>query len=285
MKKSKKLLLIILSVLILAAALYVLIFADNKTLGTTHYTVSSQNLPKSFDGFTVVQVSDLHNNEFGEGNCQLIDAITAAEPDIIVITGDLIDSYNIDVDIAREFIDSIVSIAPVYYTTGNHEYRFPLTYEKFEKYMISAGVNVLRDKTAEIELGGESITIAGVDDPFFSGIEKYGKTEYFAGKLRGLMPDGGGFTLLLSHRPEIFETYCDIGFDLVLSGHAHGGQIRLPIIGGILAPNQGFFPKYDDGLVQQDGTVLIISRGLGNSSFPLRVNNPPELVVVTLEAK
>ena len=84
---------------------------------------------------------------------------------------------------------------------------------------------------------------------------------------------------------EIFETYCDIGFDLVLSGHAHGGQIRLPIIGGILAPNQGFFPKYDDGLVQQDGTVLIISRGLGNSSFPLRVNNPPELVVVTLEAK
>lgn len=283
MKKRKKLL-IILSAIILISALYVLIFADNKTLGTTRYTVSSQNLPKSFDGFTIVQVSDLHNDEFGEGNCELLDAIKAAKPDIIVITGDLIDSYNMDIDVARSFIDEAMTIAPVYYTTGNHEYRFPITFEKFEKYMISAGVNVLRDKTAAIELGGETITIAGVDDPFFSGIEKYGETEYFAHKLRGLIADEG-LTLLLSHRPEIFETYCEIGFDLVLSGHAHGGQIRLPVIGGILAPNQGFFPQYEDGICESGNTTLIISRGLGNSSFPLRVNNPPELVVVTLEAK
>ena len=283
MKKRKKLL-IILSAIILISALYVLIFADNKTLGTTHYTVSSQNLPESFEGFTIVQISDLHNDEFGEGNCDLLAAITEAKPDIIVITGDLIDSYNTDVEIAAQFIDAALQIAPVYYTTGNHEYRFPITFEKFEKYMISAGVNVLRDKTAEIELGGETITIAGVDDPFFAGIEKYGETEYFAHKLRGLIADDG-FTLLLSHRPEIFETYCEIGFDLVLSGHAHGGQIRLPVIGGILAPNQGFFPQYEDGICESGNTTLIISRGLGNSSFPLRVNNPPELVVVTLEAK
>lgn len=284
MKKHKKLLLIILSVIILISALYVLIFTDNKTLGTTYYTVSSQNLPNSFDGFTIVQVSDLHNDLFGEDNCELISAIKSASPDIIVITGDLIDSYDTNVDIARNFIDDIICIAPVYYTTGNHEYRFPLTYEKFEKYMIAAGVTVLRDKTTEIECGGESITIAGVDDPFFSGIEKFGETEYFADKLRGLISEEG-FTLLLSHRPEIFETYCDIGFDLVLSGHAHGGQIRLPVIGGILAPNQGFFPQYEEGLHEYSGTTLIISRGLGNSSFPLRVNNPPELVVVTLRAK
>ena len=283
MKKRKKLLIVLLAI-ILISALYVLIFADNKTLGETHYTVFSQNLPESFEGFTIVQVSDLHNDEFGDDNCDLLAAITEAKPDIIVITGDLIDSYNTDVEIAAQFIDAALQIAPVYYTTGNHEYRFPLTFEKFEKYMINAGVTVLRDKTAAIELNGETITIAGVDDPFFSGIDDYGKTEYFADKLRTLMPQDG-FVLLLSHRPELFETYCEIGFDLVLSGHAHGGQIRLPLIGGILAPNQWFFPKYEDGLHESGGTSLVISRGLGNSSFPLRVNNPPELVVVTLEQK
>ena len=231
-----------------------------------------------------MQVSDLHNDEFGDDNCDLLAAITKAKPDIIVITGDLIDSYHTDVEIAAQFIDAAVQIAPVYYTTGNHEYRFPLTFEKFEKYMINAGVTVLRDKTAAIELNGETITIAGVDDPFFAGFEDYGETEYFAEKLRTLMPEDG-FVLLLSHRPELFETYCEIGFDLVLSGHAHGGQIRLPLIGGVLAPNQWFFPKYEDGLHESGGTSLVISRGLGNSSFPLRVNNPPELVVVTLEQK
>lgn len=282
MKKRKKALLLILSVIIAVSAVYVLVFTDNETLGVTHYTMSSEDLPQSFDGFTIVQVSDLHNDLFGEGNCDLISAITAAEPDIIVITGDLIDSYDMNIDVARDFIDDIINIAPVYYTTGNHEYRFPITYEKFEKYMINAGVTVLRDKTAEILLDGEIITLAGVDDPFFSGIEDYGETEYFAEKLRGLMPSEG-FCILLSHRPEIFETYCDIGFDLVLSGHAHGGQIRLPVIGGILAPNQGFFPAYEDGLHEDSGTTLIVSRGLGNSSFPWRINNPPELVVVTLE--
>ena len=214
----------------------------------------------------------------------VVKALKASNPDIIVITGDLIDSYNMNVDIARNFIDAIISIAPVYYTTGNHEYRFPLTYEKFEKYMINTGVTVLRDKTAEIEMNGESITIAGVEDPVFSGIDNFEDTEYFAEKLFNLIPDDG-FSVLLSHRPDVFETYCRTGAELVLSGHAHGGQFRLPLLGGVLSPDQGFFPTYEEGLHECDGTVLIISRGLGNSSFPLRINNPPELVVVTLRAK
>ncbi len=284
MKKRIKIILTVLSVIIISFVFYVLIWSDNTTVGVTHYTVSSKNLPSNFDGFTVVQVSDLHNDEFGKDNCELIDAIKAADPDIIVITGDLIDSYDTNIDIARNFIEDIINIAPVYYTTGNHEYRFPLTYEKFEKYMITAGVNILRDKTSEIEINGEYITIAGVDDPVFSGIDNFEDTEFFVKKLLNIIPDDG-FTVLLSHRPDVFETYCRTGAELVLSGHAHGGQFRLHLLGGVLSPDQGFFPTYEEGLHKSGNTTLIISRGLGNSSFPLRVNNPPELVVVTLEAK
>ncbi|MBQ8830044.1 MAG: metallophosphoesterase [Oscillospiraceae bacterium] len=279
----KKLIFIILAVLVVAA-LSVWIWHHNVTILTTHYTVSSEDLPESFDGFTIVQVSDLHNDLFGEGNCNLISAITAAAPDIIVLTGDIMDSYDTDLDIACEFIDGIIGIAPVYYITGNHEYRFPLIFEKFEAHMINAGVTVLRDKTAEIELNGETITIAGAEDPDFSGINNFKDSKYFADRLTALVPDEG-FTLLLSHRPDIFETYCETGADLVLTGHAHGGQFRLPILGGLFAPQQGFLPDYSEGLFEKDGTTMIISRGLGNSAFPFRINNPPELVVVTLEAK
>ncbi len=275
---------ILIIVLLIIAALSVWIWHHNKTVVTTHYTVSSENLPESFDGFTVVQVSDLHNDEIGKSNIRLIDAIKAASPDIIVLTGDIMDSYRTDLNIACEFIDGIVDIAPVYYITGNHEYRFPLIFEKFESHMTDAGVIVLRDKTAEIELGGETVSIVGVEDPDFSGIEGFKDSEYFALKLIELVPDDG-FTLLLSHRPDIFETYCRTGADLVLTGHAHGGQFRLPLLGGLFAPQQGFLPDYSEGIFEKDGTAMIISRGLGNSAFPFRINNPPELVVVTLETK
>lgn len=284
MKKRKKLLLIVLSVIILISALYVLIFADNKTIGTTFYTVSSEDLPKSFDGFTVVQVSDLHNDLFGENNCELIAAIKAASPDIIVLTGDIMDSYDTNLEIACDFIDGIADIAPIYYVTGNHEYRFPITYDKFEAHMKAAGVTVLHNKSAEIELDGETITVCGTKDPLFSGIPHFEDTPWFEERLMNIVPDEG-FSILLSHRPDIFDLYCRVGANLVLSGHAHGGQLRLPFIGAILVPGQPLFPKYADGIHTSGDTTLIISRGLGNSSFPIRVNNPPELVVVTLKAK
>lgn len=282
MKKLKKPLFIIVAAAVISAMI-LWIWHHNTTVTSTNYAVSSGNLPESFDGFTIVQVSDLHNDVFGQNNCDLISAIDDVSPDIIVLTGDIMDSYDTDLDVACEFIDGIIDIAPVYYTTGNHEYRFPLTYEKFEQHMISAGVAVIRNKSAEIELNGEKITISGAEDPDFSGIKDFKDTLFFSDRLSNLKAEG--FTLLLSHRPDIFETYCDIGFDLVLTGHAHGGQFRLPVLGGVLAPQQGLFPDYTEGVWKADSTTMIISRGLGNSVFPFRINNPPELVVVTLEAK
>lgn len=282
MKRFKKPLLV--ATVILVVVLSFWIWHHNTTVTITNYTVSSRKLPESFDGFTIVQVSDLHNDVFGKDNCMLISAIKDTSPDIIVLTGDILDSYNTDLDVACSFIDGIIDIATVYYTTGNHEYRFPLIYEKFEQHMINAGVTVLRNKSAEIEINGEKITVSGAEDPDFSGIKDFKDTPFFSNRLSKLKSEEG-YTVLLSHRPDIFETYCDIGFDLVFTGHAHGGQFRLPDLGGVLAPQQGLFPRYTEGVWENGNTTMIISRGLGNSVFPFRINNPPELVVVTLEAK
>lgn len=284
MKKPRKRLIILLAIIVVLAGFSIWVWHSNVTVGTTFYAVSSEDLPKNFDGFTIVQVSDLHNDIFGEDNCDLIEAINNSHPDIIVITGDLIDSYNMDIDIVRNFIDNVVTIAPVYYITGNHEYRFPITFEEFEEYATNAGVTVLRDESTEFALDGESINIIGIDDPVFSGIKDFEETSYFAEKTASLVPDDG-FSLLLSHRHNILDVYCISGADLVLSGHAHGGQFRVPFLGGLFTFKQGLFPEYTEGIFEKNDTVLIVSRGLGNSAFPFRINNPPELVVVTLEAK
>ena len=282
MKKIKKPFFIGLAAVLVLLSIW--IWHHNVTVVTTHYTVSSSNLPQSFDSFTIVQVSDLHNDLLGRDNLNLISAITDATPDIIVLTGDILDSYHTNLEIACDFIDSIIDIAPVYYITGNHEYRVPLIYEDFEEHMKGSGVTVLRNMSAEIWLNGEFITVAGAEDPDFSGIKDFKDTEFFANRLSKLVPDEG-FTLLLSHRPDILDVYCRSGADLVLTGHAHGGQFRVPFSGGVLAPQQGLFPDYTEGHFEKDGTTMIISRGLGNSAFPFRINNPPELVVVTLAAK
>ena len=245
------------------AALLAWLYITNAAISVTHYAVASEALPKAFDGFVVAQVSDLHNAEFGEGSAQLLDRLRAASPD-------LIDARRTDVGAAMAFIRGAVEIAPVYYVAGNHEARSD-AFESLEAQLAEAGVHVLRDAVESIERGGASLWIAGLDDPAFaSGADPAGL----------IAPNG--FTLLLSHRPELFEDYCDAGAHLVLTGHAHGGQVRLPWLGGLYAPNQGILPEYDAGRFESGDTVMIVSRGLGNSAFPIRVNNPPELVVVEL---
>jgi len=256
----------------------------NKTIVTTNYTVTSERLPKSFDGFTIVQVSDLHNALFGSGNCDLIKAVKDAVPDIIAITGDTMNAYAPSAAEACALMDELVKIAPVYFVTGNHEYRTEAEFSKLYEHMKSIGVTVLRDESCTIERDNEHITVVGVEDPTYSGIFDFVYSDEFAKKVCSLTPKEG-FVLTLSHRPDILDKYSASGADLVLSGHAHGGQFRLPVLGAAFAPNQGFFPKFTEGVHFKNGTALVISRGLGNSSFPFRLNNPPEIVAVTLEAK
>ncbi|MBQ9744651.1 MAG: metallophosphoesterase [Clostridia bacterium] len=251
----------------------------------TEYIVTSDRLPNEFDGFRIAQVSDLHNSEFGKGNSELLDMLKEAEPDIIVITGDLIDSRNPDIDIAINFIKKALKIAPCYYVSGNHEANVP-EYQKFKNEMIACGVHVLENKCVYITASKEKIQLIGVDDPLLQvNSSSDDSEETMKNVLDGLTSQGEYYTVLLSHRPELFELYSKYNIDLILSGHAHGGQFRIPFVGGVFAPSQGLFPKYDAGLFYENGTNMIISRGIGNSSFPLRINNRPEIVIVELHIK
>ena len=258
------------------------IVLGNTNLEITEYYVSSSKIPDPFDGFEIAQISDLHNAEFGDKNKDLLVLLSQIGPNVIVMTGDLIDSRQTDIEIALDFAGTAVQIAPVYYVTGNHEARVP-EYEQLKTGLTDLGVTVLENQKVQITKDGESITLMGIQDPSFRTDYLFGDAESVSRQaITSLQNESDGFTVLLSHRPELFDLYVDTGMDLVFSGHAHGGQFRLPFVGGLVAPNQGFFPKYDAGQFVEKNTTMIVSRGVGNSIIPLRINNPPELVVVEL---
>ena len=274
------------SIVVAAAVLSVLIIWiawGNTALELNTYFISSSRLPGHFDGYRIVHVSDLHNTEMGKDNEELLTMLRDAQPDIIAITGDLIDSRSTDIEIALRFVQAAVKIAPCYYVTGNHEARVSV-YDKLKTGMEDVGVIVLEDELSEITLDGETITLIGVNDPSFRTDYLFGDAEtVMRTKLAELHTDNNEFTVLLSHRPELFDMYVENGVDVVLSGHAHGGQFRLPFIGGLVAPNQGLFPKYDAGLYTEENTNMIVSRGVGNSILPFRINNRPEVIIVEFQ--
>ncbi len=258
----------------------------NTALMTNAVAISSSRIPAAFSGFRIAQVSDLHNAEFGKNNAELLKLLSESRPDIIVITGDLIDANHTDVGIALGFAQESVRIAPTYYVTGNHE-AASQQYDTLKAGLEEAGVIVLEDEAISLERGGETISLIGLADPDFTVKgEMFGEAPVMvSAKLKNLNDGEGKYTIMLSHRSELFETYVNCGIDLVFAGHAHGGQFRLPFIGGVIAPNQGLFPKYDAGLYTDGGTNMVVSRGIGNSIIPLRFNNRPEIVLVELNAE
>ena len=283
---KKKTRMFIISLLVCLIALSAYLYWENTTIEVTFLEVVYSAIPVDFDGFTIAHISDLHNTEFGQQQERLLQKLVEAAPDLIAITGDLLDSYHPNITVAMEFINGAIAIAPVYYVTGNHESRLPELYAQLREQMESAGVVVLDNKAVTLEYGSSIIRVLGVDDPTFSAeSDQYEDNEQvISSQLDVLLDDQSAYTILLSHRPELFDVYHEAGIDLVLCGHAHGGQVRLPFIGALFAPNQGFFPEYTAGLYRQGDTQMVVSRGLGNSSFPIRINNPPELVVITLQA-
>ena len=283
---KKKTRMFIISLLVCLIALSAYLYWENTTIEVTFLEVVDFAIPVDFDGVTIAHISDLHNTEFGQQQERLLQKLVVAAPDLIAITGDLLDSYHPKVKVALEFINGANAIDPVYYVTGNHESRLPELYAQLREQMESAGVVVLDNKAVTLEYGSSIIRVLGVDDPTFSAeSDQYEDNEQvISAQLDVLLDDQSAYTILLSHRPELFDVYHEAGIDLVLCGHAHGGQVRLPFIGALFAPNQGFFPEYTAGLYRQGDTQMVVSRGLGNSSFPIRINNPPELVVITLQA-
>lgn len=282
MGKRTKIFLAVMVLLLVVLAAWVI--WGNTALVLNEYTISSEKLPSAFSGFRIAQVSDLHNTQIGKNNKNLLEMLRNAKPDMIAITGDLIDSRNTDLSVALDFVAQAVKIAPCYYVSGNHEARVS-EYPALKAELCRLGVTVLENQSLSITSNGDSITLIGVNDPSF-------ETDYLLGDAQSLMdstlqalaPQEESFAILLSHRPELFSVYAKNEIDLIFSGHAHGGQFRLPFIGGLFAPNQGFFPKYDAGLFVENSTHMIVSRGLGNSLFPFRFNNRPEVILIELHS-
>lgn len=273
-------------VLIVLISFGVFLFIQNNIISITRIKLSSDKLSKDFNGYRIVHLSDLHNKLFGKNQKDLLKRIKAEKPNIIVFTGDLIDRNRYDKMPAVVLMKGLVKIAPVFYVNGNHEQSIS-EYEFLEKDLINLGVRVLRNRAITVKKGTVEVNILGIDDPsFISG--QYTENERINAELRFALRDiknQKGYKILLSHRPEMFQIYRDNNIDLTFSGHAHGGQIRIPFVGGVIAPNQGIFPKYTSGIYTSGSSNLIVSRGLGNSLFPQRIFNRPEIIVLTLFSK
>lgn len=278
------------SIIILSLIIFITIFFyyENNFIEYKEIHVESNRLPRIFDRYKIIHISDLHSKVFLNNNKSLVENIKKANADLIVITGDLIDRKNYDEDKSIGLIKQINDIAPIYYVTGNQEElsgKFQLLREKLKQN----GVNILENDKKVIKRGKDEIVILGIDDPsrgMMSNKVIAANTELAISKnfINQSMKDtdNSSFKILLAHRPELFSLYDQEGIDVVLSGHAHGGQVWLPFIEGIFAPNQGFFPKYIDGEYEGKNSKMVVSRGLGNSTAPLRIFNRPEVIIITL---
>lgn len=281
MKDVKNWLLVIFSILVLVSG-GLMLRRGNQSLTATEYSVTDAQIPPAFDGFRIAQISDLHNTVFGEDNQELLNLLTQTQPDIIAITGDLVDFKRTDMDAAFSFVREAMKIAQCYYVAGNHEPNIGIEeYRVFESQLRKLGVRVLNDDRYSLIRDAQTLTLAGIGDPVYSDL--------YGGIANNMFPwdiweltEPGDYTVLLCHRPEFLEAYAMAEVELVLTGHAHGGQIRFPFTQGLWAPNQGFFPQYTSGMYVENATTMIVSRGLGNSTFPFRINNRPEIVVVEL---
>ena len=256
----------------------------NLTLSVSTYEVASAKLPSAFDGFKIAQISDLHNTHLASVSSAVLRSLQAEQPDVIVLTGDSIDCHWTDTEEALRQIAAFVRVAPCYACLGNHEINYSLSDpDGFAAYLAALeelGVTVLRNETTVITRGNDTITVCGLEDFYAPEADAYTTTET-AELFCAATGKGVGFSLLLAHQPQELPVYADYGYDLVFSGHAHGGQARL-FGQGLIAPDQGLFPKFTAGKHIAGDTALIISRGVGNSVIPVRVFDRPELVYCVL---
>lgn len=264
--------------ILLVAGFLLFLYANNQYLTVSEHVMESEKIPANFDGFRITQVSDLHDATFGNQQKYLVGKVRATKPDAIFITGDLIDSNRYNLQNSLDAVEQFVTFADVYYVLGNHEVATNRMDEIYSK-LTEMGVQVLPNTAIEINRDGQRISILGVEDPLMG----YTVEEMLQEAL--LKVDTDTYHILLSHRPEVFDTYVASNVDLVFTGHAHGGQVRLPFIEGLVSPGQGFLPKYTSGLFTENETNMIVSRGLGNSVVPLRLFNLPEIIIVELKAK
>ena len=271
---------ILLAILIPVGILYI---DSNTRLVTTKFELSYADLPEEFDGYRIVLLADMHGVEHGENNERLVEAIKAAKPDIITIAGDLIDRFQVgkpveqQLEIAQTLVSQLVKIAPVYYVTGNHEWDSGAV-KPLLAMLEENDVDVLQNRYRLLSSGDAVIILAGVDDP--GGPADMVKPGEFIENIR--QREDANFIIVLSHRNYNLPMYSRLGVDLVLSGHAHGGMVRLPLTDGLIGPQLDMFPTYTSGVYTRGGTDMVVSRGLGNHFGWTRFLNNPQVVVVEL---
>ncbi len=265
--------------LILLLAVLILFADSNMRIVTTEYEIASPDLPAQFDGYRIAVVSDMHESYSSErGLVYFISAVRAAKPDIIAVLGDMVTSPGKS-GYVHQIISALAEVAPVYFVTGNHDWAYGDATELLSAVK-NAGGTLLLDTFVTLERGGAEITLAGVNDP--NGPRDGKKPGELAEELREA---GAGYTVLLAHRNNSLELYRAIPADLTISGHAHGGVIRLPFTDGLIGPDRNFLPTHTSGIYREDGRTLLVSRGVGNSpARVLRLFNNPQIPVAVLRA-
>lgn len=239
-------------------------------LRLTKYDLKYSNLPEAFNGYKILQITDFHCKEFGDKEKPLIKMAKRVDPDIIVLTGDIVDEAH-SIENAEYLLAGLTEIAPVYYVTGNHEYREGAPFTEFLDLCVDYGVTYLKNDTVEIEKDGEKILLTGLD---------FKESTHNMRDVLGYA-DNNFFNILLYHDSTKFNFLSEYGYDLIISGHGHGGLIRIPFLGGLIGTDGNFFPTYDYGYFQEKDSVMISSSGLGDARIP-RWNNPRECVQIKL---
>ena len=269
---------------ILAAVIALIVWALYAGLTVRHYEVQSSNV-QGGASVRIVVVADLHSHMYGDGQQTLIDMISAQEPDLIALVGDIVDDDEPQ-DGACMFLEKVAGIAPTYYVSGNHEY-WSGQCDNIKEMIAGYGITVLENERIDISVNGVRLCICGIDDPEVleytndDAIMAMESPDELLERFDDLEEDT--VNVLLAHRPERVDAYRQYDFDLVLSGHAHGGQVRIPLIlNGLFAPDQGYFPEYAGGVYESGGQTMIVSRGLSLNARVPRVWNPPEVVVVDI---
>jgi len=286
MRKAGKRRRVFLFILLILILLIVILLLDSYfRIVTTEYELSYANLPESFDGYRIVVLSDIHAAQFGKDNERLVAKVREAKPDIIAIAGDFIDHFeklptDAQLKIAEALVDKLTLIAPVCYITGNHEWDEGGVWELLSM-LEERGVSILRNRYKRLESGGELIILAGTDDP--NGPADMIKPDEFVMNI--YEQEGKSFIVMLEHRNTRLQLYSDLGVDLVLSGHAHGGIIRLPFTDGLIGPSREWLPSYTNGLYAMGNTNMIVSRGIGNHTGWPRFLNNPHIVVAVLRTE
>lgn len=262
---------------VVAAILAGFWYFENYVIHTEEYVLSSDRLPEAFDGLRVAEVADVHGKSFGQDSKDLLRALEEAEPDLIAVTGDLADEHT-DLSVIRTLAAGMAQIAPTYYVTGNHEWVMEDLSALFG-ILEEAGVTVLRNEYVSLTVDGQTIILAGVDDP--NGPYDQKTPQALVEEIRAEW--GDPYILMLAHRNDQIDMWSELQVDTVLTGHGHGGVIRLPFVGGLLGVDRELFPEYSAGLYERGRTDMIVSRGLGNSGIHFRLFNRPHLPVVILK--